>query len=234
MEREDIERGGGEVSVWGSEMEERERDGDGRGDMDSSTLTAIHIGNLRDNPRPDGAVLAVSLTARDVAVGVRAGSAVARPPGDDAPSQAEVPLQLRLCPRRKRRLDRERSPHRGQQREDQEEGPERKDVVLSISRPCYSVMTVAVVESYFNWHPFRTSILAGGRRAGSRSTQLCTYLLRPPLPLLLLLRYKGMLLLLVCAHTCFDRETTVFVQFCSDDRNGMVTGKTTKGRRGPY
>ena len=204
--------------------------------MDSSTLTGFHIGDLRDNPRPDGAVLAVALAAWDVAVGVRAGNAAATP-GDDAPSQAEagraVPLQLRLCPRRKRRLDRERSPHRGQ-REDQEEGPERKDVVLSTSRPCYSVMTVAVVESYFNWHPFLTSILAGGRREGSRSTQLGTYLLRPPLPLLLLLRYKGMLLLLVCAHTCFDRETTVFVRFCSDDRNGMVTGKITKRRRGPY
>ena len=227
--------------------------------MDSSTLTAIHIGDLRDNPRPDGAVLAVALAARDVAVGVRAGSAVARSPRagccwavrvisrtrkalparSDAPEHAPaagraVPLQLRPGPRRKRRLDRERSPHRGQQREDQEEGPERKDVVLSTSRPSYSVMTVAVVESYFNWHPFLTSILAGGRREGSRSTQLGTYLLRPPLPLLLLLRYKGMLLLLVCAHTCFDRETTVFVQFCSDDRNGMVTGKITKRRRRPY
>ena len=72
-------------------MEERERDGDGRGDMrkrqhgdgqyPGSTLTGSHIGNLRDNPRPDGAVLAVALAARDVAVGVRAGSAVARPPG---------------------------------------------------------------------------------------------------------------------------------------------------------
>ena len=229
--------------------------------MDSSTLTVSHIGDLRDNPRPDGAVLAVALAARDVAVGVRAGNAVARligtagtgralsvttrkirrkplPALSDAPEHAAsagraVPLQLRPGPRRKRRLDRERSPHRGQ-REDQEEGPERKDVVLSTSRPCYSVMTVAVVERYFNWHPFLTNILAGGRRAGSRSTQLGTYLLRPPLPLLLLLRYKGMLLLLVCAHTCFDRETTVFVQFCSDDRNGMVTGKITKGRRGPY
>ena len=49
--------------------------------MDSSTLTVIHTGNLRDNPRPDGAVLAVALAARDLAVGVRAGSAVARLPG---------------------------------------------------------------------------------------------------------------------------------------------------------
>ena len=92
MEREDIERRRrrrrrrGECV--GSEMEERERDGDGRGDMrrdntgmdSSSTLTAIHIGDLRDNPRPDGAVLAVALAARDVAVGVRAGTAVARLP----------------------------------------------------------------------------------------------------------------------------------------------------------
>ena len=227
-------------------MEERERERERTHEEDNtwmastgSTLTVSHIGDIPDIPRPDGAVLAVALAARDVAVGVRAGSAVARPPGDDAPSQAEAgpsgPLQLRPGPRSKRRLDRERSPHRGQQREDQEEGPERKDVFLSNSRPCNSVMTVAVVESYFNWHPFLTNILAGGRRACSRSTQLGTYLLRPPLPLLLLLlRYKGMLLLLVCAHTCFDRETTVFVQFCSDDRNGMVTGEITKRRRGPY
>ena len=49
--------------------------------MDSSTLTPCHIGDLRDNPRPDGAVLAVALAARDLAVGVRAGSAVAGLPG---------------------------------------------------------------------------------------------------------------------------------------------------------
>ena len=34
VEREDIERGGGEVSVWDQKWKrERERDGDGRGDM---------------------------------------------------------------------------------------------------------------------------------------------------------------------------------------------------------
>ena len=46
-----------------------------------STLTVIHTGDLPDNPRPDGAVLAVALAARDVFVGVRAGSAVAGLPG---------------------------------------------------------------------------------------------------------------------------------------------------------
>ena len=49
--------------------------------MDSSTLTGSHIGDIPDIPRPDGAVLAVALAARDVAVGVCAGSAVARLPG---------------------------------------------------------------------------------------------------------------------------------------------------------
>ena len=49
--------------------------------MDSSTLTESHMGDIPDIPRPDGAVLAVALAARDVAVGVCAGSAVARYPG---------------------------------------------------------------------------------------------------------------------------------------------------------
>ena len=108
--------------------------------MDSSTLTPFHIGDLPDIPYPDGAVLAVALAARDVAVGVRAGSAIAFLPGavgtvmavrvtksrrealparSDAPEHAAsagraVPLQLRPGPRRKRRLDRECLPHRGQ------------------------------------------------------------------------------------------------------------------------
>ena len=128
----------------GSEMEKRERRRRHEEDntrMDSSTLTVCHIGDIPDIPRPDGAVLAVALAARDVAVGVRAGSAVARLPGavgtgmavrvtirirrkalpalSDAPEHAAsagraVPLQLRPGPRRKRRLDRERLPHRGQ------------------------------------------------------------------------------------------------------------------------
>ena len=124
----------------GSEMEKRERRRRHEEDntrMDSSTLTVSHIGDLPNVPRPDGAVLAVALAARDVAVGVRAGSAVAIQPGaeravrvttrnrkalparSDAPEHAPaagraVPLQLRPGPRRKRRLDRERSPHRGQ------------------------------------------------------------------------------------------------------------------------
>ena len=99
--------------------------------MDSSTLTVYHIGDLPDIPRPDGAVLAVALAARDVAVGVRAGSAVARLPGavgigiavrvtitrrqkplSACPDTSEhtttagraVPLQLRPGPRRKHRL----------------------------------------------------------------------------------------------------------------------------------
>ena len=68
----------------GSEMEKRERRRRHEEDntrMDSSTLTHIHIGDHPDIPRPDGAVLAVALAARDVDVGVRAGSAVARLPG---------------------------------------------------------------------------------------------------------------------------------------------------------
>ena len=102
-------------------------------------LTVVHALHKAHVPRPDGAVRAVALAARDVAVGVRAG-AVARLPGavgigvtvggiprtrkvqptrSDAPEHAPaagraVPLQLRLGPRRKRRLDRERLPHRGQ------------------------------------------------------------------------------------------------------------------------
>ena len=56
MEREDIERegGGGETSVSvGSEMEKRERRRRHEEDntrMDSSTLTAIHIGDPPDIP----------------------------------------------------------------------------------------------------------------------------------------------------------------------------------------
>ena len=118
----------------GSEMEKRERRRRHEEDntrMDSSTLTAIHIGDHPDIPRPDGAVLAVALAARDIAVGVRAGSAVAGLPGavgivmavlvtrrtrrkalparSDAPEHAAsagraVPLQLRPGPRRKHRL----------------------------------------------------------------------------------------------------------------------------------
>ena len=84
---EDIERGGGggETSVSvGSEMEKRERRRRHEEDntrVDSSALTVSHIGDLPDIPRPDGAVLAVALAARDVAVGVRAGSAAAGFPG---------------------------------------------------------------------------------------------------------------------------------------------------------
>ena len=129
----------------GSEMEKREtwrrrRHEEDNTRMDSSTLTGSHIGDLPDIPRPDGAVLAVALAARDVAVGVRAGSAVAGLPGavgsgravrvtlinrealparSDAPEHAAsagraVPLQLRPSPRRKRRLHRERLPHHDQ------------------------------------------------------------------------------------------------------------------------
>ena len=68
----------------GSEMEKRERRRRHEEDntrMDSSALTVSHIGDIPDTPRPDGAVLAVALAARDVAVGVRAGSAVAGLPG---------------------------------------------------------------------------------------------------------------------------------------------------------
>ena len=76
----------------GSEMEKRERERErerwrrrrheeDNTRMDSSTLTVSHIGDLPDIPRPDGAVLAVALAARDVAVGVLAGSAAAGFPG---------------------------------------------------------------------------------------------------------------------------------------------------------
>ena len=92
-----------------------------------SALTVCHISDLPDIPRPDGAGLAVALAAWDVAVGVRAGIAVARlpeavgicmavntcckpfPARSDAPEHAAsagraVPLQLRPGPRRKRCL----------------------------------------------------------------------------------------------------------------------------------
>ena len=128
----------------GSEMEKRERRRRHEEDntrMDSSTLTVSHMGDIPDIPRPDGAILAVALIVRDVAVGVCAGSALTRLPGavgipmavrvtrttrqkalparPDAPEHAAsagraVPLQLRPGPRRKHRLDRERLPHRGQ------------------------------------------------------------------------------------------------------------------------
>ena len=114
----------------GSEMEKRERRRRHEEDntwMDSSTLTVCHIGDIPDIPRPDGAVLAIALAARDVAVGVHAGNTVARHPGlaeaqhiilgitislparSDAPEHAAsagraAPLQLRPGPRRKRRL----------------------------------------------------------------------------------------------------------------------------------
>ena len=117
----------------GSEMEKRERRRRNEEDntrMDSSALTVSHIGDIPDIPRPDGAVLAAALVDPDVAVGVRAGSAVARLPGavgtvravrvtrtrpkalpalSDAPEHAAsfgraVPLQLRPGPRRKHRL----------------------------------------------------------------------------------------------------------------------------------
>ena len=70
----------------GSEMEKREtwrwrRHEEDNTRMDSSTLTPLHIDDIPNIPRPDGAVLAVALAARDVAVGVRAGSAVAGLPG---------------------------------------------------------------------------------------------------------------------------------------------------------
>ena len=66
---------------WKRERERRRRHEEDNTRMDSSTLTVSHIGDIPDIPRPDGAVLAVALAARDVAVGVRAGSAVARLPG---------------------------------------------------------------------------------------------------------------------------------------------------------
>ena len=44
-------------------------------------LTVVHALHKAHVPRSDGAVRAVALAARDVAVGVRAGSAVAELPG---------------------------------------------------------------------------------------------------------------------------------------------------------
>ena len=148
----------------GSEMEKRERRRRHEEDntrMDSSTLTAIHIGDTPDIPRPDGAVLAVALAARDVAVGVRAGSAVARLPGavgigiavrvtlinrealparSDAPEHAAsagraVPLQLRPGPRRKGRLHVAQS---HQQRHGHEEPPRRREARTMVLSPCPS------------------------------------------------------------------------------------------------
>ena len=163
MEREDIERGGGgETSVSvGSEMEKRERRRRHEEDntrMDSGTLTESHIVDIPDIPRPDGAVLAVALAARDVAVGVRAGSAVARLPGtvgidiaeqhtykfrtalSDAPEHAAaggraVPLQLRPGLRRKHRL---RVAQSHQQRHGHEEPPRRRDARTMVLSPCPS------------------------------------------------------------------------------------------------
>ena len=127
-----------------------------------SALTVCHIGDLPDIPRPDGAVLAVTLAARDVAVGVRAGSAVARLPGavgiiiairvtkrmrqkvipalSDAPEHAPAagraaPLQLRPVPRRKRRLCVAQS---HQQRHGHEEPPRRREAQTMVLSPCPS------------------------------------------------------------------------------------------------
>ena len=128
--------------------------------MDSSKLTGKHIGDLRDNPRPDGAVLAVALAAWDVAVGVHA-DAVARhpraigigvtvrvtrirpkalPARSDAPEHAAsagraVPLQLRPGPRRKRRLHVAQS---HQQRHGHEEPSRRREARTMVLSPCPS------------------------------------------------------------------------------------------------
>ena len=73
----------------------------------------------------------------------------------------------------------------------------------------------------------RYSVMAGS------STGLGAYsLLRPRLPLL---HYNGQFLLLVCAHTQLDRQTTFFVRLRSDSKNGrMVAGKLTRRSRHFY
>ena len=66
---------------WKRERERWRRHEEDNTQMDSSTLTVSHIGDIPYIPRRDSVVLAVALAARDVAVGVRAGSAVAKLPG---------------------------------------------------------------------------------------------------------------------------------------------------------
>ena len=160
----------------GSEMEKRERRRRHEEDntrVDSSTLTVSHIGDIPDTPRPDGAILAVALAARDVAVGVRAGSAVARLPGavgtvravrvtrprrkalparSDAPEHAAsagraVPLQLRPGPRRKHRLRRVAQSH--QQRHGHDEPPRRREARTMVLSPCPSSACLDCLQHVF-------------------------------------------------------------------------------------